>query len=76
MPISGLKITILFDNYAYLPDFPTLWGFSAYIETRAHNILFDTGSNGRVLLHNMQRLGVDRKGAHAMARMLHDRHDG
>jgi len=59
MPAETLRITILFDNYAYLPDFPTLWGFSAYIETQAHNILFDTGSNGRVLLHNMQRLGVD-----------------
>jgi len=59
--IKNLKITIVFDNYAYLPDFPVLWGFSAFIETDDHTILFDTGSNGRVLLQNMQRLGTNLK---------------
>ncbi len=64
--IKNLKITIVFDNYAYLPDFPVLWGFSAFIETDDHTILFDTGSNGRVLLQNMQRLGTDPKDADAL----------
>ena len=59
MKTKQYKITIVFDNYAYLPDFPTLWGFSAFVETNTHTLLFDTGSNGRVLLQNMQRLHLD-----------------
>lgn len=36
------------------------WGFSALIETEhAPPILFDTGSDGSVLLHNMRELGID-----------------
>ena len=32
----------------------SLWGFSALIKTPEHTILFDTGSNGRILLKNLQ----------------------
>jgi len=60
------KITILFDNYAYLEGFPTLWGFSSFVETPETTLLFDTGSNGRVLLKNMKRLGVDLHKAEAL----------
>jgi len=36
------------------------WGFSALIETgQALPILFDTGGDGSVLLHNMRELGID-----------------
>jgi len=36
------------------------WGFSALIETEhASPILFDTGGDGSVLLHNMRELGID-----------------
>jgi 7,8-dihydropterin-6-yl-methyl-4-(beta-D-ribofuranosyl)aminobenzene 5'-phosphate synthase len=36
------------------------WGFSALIETgQAPPILFDTGGDGSVLLHNMRELGID-----------------
>lgn len=49
---------ILFDNYNYThPELKSLWGFSAYLKT--YRLLFDTGSNGRVLLENMKALGVD-----------------
>jgi 7,8-dihydropterin-6-yl-methyl-4-(beta-D-ribofuranosyl)aminobenzene 5'-phosphate synthase len=60
------RLTIVFDNYAYLEGFPTLWGFSCYIETPAATLLFDTGSNGRVLLKNMQKLGTDVTRARAL----------
>ena len=52
-----MEITILFDNHN--PDGGTrsLWGFAAYVDT--HKLLFDTGSNGRVLLQNMKALGID-----------------
>lgn len=52
-------LTIVFDNYPGLPGLQTLWGFAALIRTPTQTILFDTGSNGRVLLKNMQVLGID-----------------
>lgn len=50
---------ILFDNYNKTSTCKSLWGFSAYF--KEYQLLFDTGSNGRALLHNMQELGVDIK---------------
>jgi len=50
---------ILFDNYKVCNKCQSLWGFSAYLEE--YKLLFDTGSNGRVLLKNMEILGVDVK---------------
>lgn len=50
---------ILFDNYNSVSTCQSLWGFSAYFEE--YKLLFDTGSNGRVLLKNMSELGVDVK---------------
>jgi len=48
---------ILFDNYKVCEVCQSLWGFSAYFEE--YKLLLDTGSNGRVLLQNMQKMGVD-----------------
>ena len=48
---------ILFDNYNHNSCCKSLWGFSAYLEK--YNLLFDTGSNGRVLLHNIKELNID-----------------
>ena len=56
---SDITMTIVFDNYPFQDDLKTLWGFSCYIETPQKTILFDTGSNGRVLLENMQKLKKD-----------------
>ena len=48
---------IVFDNYLNKDNTKQLWGFSAYL--KEHKLLFDTGSNGRVLLKNMQSLNID-----------------
>ena len=48
---------ILFDNYKYAHKCKTLWGFSAYFDE--YDLLFDTGSNGRVLLQNMKQMDVN-----------------
>jgi len=48
-------IKIVFDNATK----GSLWGFSLYIKELG--LLFDTGSNGRVLLKNLQKEGVDIK---------------
>ena len=53
-----ITITTVFDNYPFAEGLKTLWGFSCYIETPRKTLLFDTGSNGRVLLENMQKLGT------------------
>ncbi|SFV75811.1 Metal-dependent hydrolases of the beta-lactamase superfamily II [hydrothermal vent metagenome] len=52
-------IQILFDNYEVCNQCQSLWGFSAYL--KEYKLLFDTGSNGRVLLKNMQHLKIDVK---------------
>jgi len=48
---------IIFDNYNHNSCCKSLWGFSAYLEK--YKLLFDTGSNGRVLLHNIKELNID-----------------
>jgi len=50
-------VQIVFDNNSLPQECQSLWGFSAYL--KEHKLLFDTGSNGRVLLKNMQKLGVN-----------------
>ncbi len=49
--------TILFDNYKNSSTCQTLWGFSLYLGR--YNLLFDTGSNGRVLLQNIKKLNIN-----------------
>jgi 7,8-dihydropterin-6-yl-methyl-4-(beta-D-ribofuranosyl)aminobenzene 5'-phosphate synthase len=57
--MATATLTILFDNYPGLPGLQSLWGFAALIRTPTRTILFDTGSNGRVLLKNMRALEID-----------------
>ena len=51
-----MKITVIYDNEAKI-GLNSGWGFSCLIETVGHNILFDTGWDGHVLLANMDILG-------------------
>ena len=53
-------MTIVFDNYNYhYPQLKSPWGFSAYLDE--YHLLFDTGSNGRLLLENIKTLNIDIK---------------
>jgi len=55
-----MKITVVYDNTAFRKDLQADWGFSALIEVKnTPKILFDTGGNGRILLSNMEKLGID-----------------
>ena len=54
-----MKITIIYDNTAFRPDLKPDWGFSALVETENHHILFDTGTDGSILLENMNKLDID-----------------
>jgi len=53
-----MKITILYDNTSLDKDLIPDWGFSCLVETREHNILFDTGTKSEILLGNMKKLGI------------------
>ena len=55
-----MKITIIYDNEVTKEGLKADWGFSALIETEsASPILFDTGANGSILLHNMKELNIN-----------------
>jgi 7,8-dihydropterin-6-yl-methyl-4-(beta-D-ribofuranosyl)aminobenzene 5'-phosphate synthase len=53
------SMTILFDNHPGVAGLEALWGFAAVFQMPRLTVLFDTGSNGRVLLRNLAALGVE-----------------
>jgi 7,8-dihydropterin-6-yl-methyl-4-(beta-D-ribofuranosyl)aminobenzene 5'-phosphate synthase len=53
-----MKITILYDNTSYLSGLKPDWGFSCLVEFHNSRFLFDTGSNGSLLLENMKKLEI------------------
>ncbi len=61
-PVPALNefvIQIVHDNYACLDSLKTAWGFSALVTGPEKTILFDTGSDGTLLLENLTRLQID-----------------
>lgn len=56
-----MKLTIVYDNKLFIKDIglKSDWGFACLIETKNYNILFDTGTNGKILLNNMAKLDID-----------------
>ena len=57
---ARMKITIVYDNEVTKEALKADWGLSALIETeKASPILFDTGSSGSILIHNMKELGIE-----------------
>ncbi len=58
MQMSSFKITIVFDNYPFSPKLKTGFGFACVVETGEGRILFDTGSDGDVLLSNLANVNL------------------
>jgi 7,8-dihydropterin-6-yl-methyl-4-(beta-D-ribofuranosyl)aminobenzene 5'-phosphate synthase len=54
-----ITITILYDNYVYMQGTTADWGFSCLIEGMEKKILFDTGTQGNILMQNIDYLGVN-----------------
>jgi len=55
-----MKLTIVYDNEIYKDNPGTSdHGFSCLIETEEKNILFDTGTDGNILLENMKLLNIN-----------------
>ena len=69
-----MKITVVFNNIVHDKNLEIGWGFSAYIEGLEKNILFDTGSDGNILLANMEKLGLD-PGSIDVVVLSHAHHD-
>ena len=56
-----IKMTVLYDNYIAAEGTKAEWGFSCLIEGTEKTILFDTGGDAEVLMHNIDFLNVDLK---------------
>lgn len=56
---GSVSITVVYDNISYDPALQTDWGFAAWIEVDDVTILFDTGANSRILMANLDVLGLD-----------------
>jgi len=53
-----VELKIVYDNNIFNPELKTAWGFACYIDTGEVKILFDTGGDPKILLANMDRLGI------------------
>jgi len=51
-----MRFFIVFDNYIANEILESFWGFSCVINDY---FLFDTGSNGRALVRNIEKMGFD-----------------
>jgi 7,8-dihydropterin-6-yl-methyl-4-(beta-D-ribofuranosyl)aminobenzene 5'-phosphate synthase len=56
--VKKVELKIVYDNNAFDPELKTAWGFACYIDTGEAKILFDTGGDPKILLGNMDRLGI------------------
>ena len=56
--VGPVEITILYDNYTLTEGCTPDWGFACIIKGMQKCILFDTGTNGSILLGNMDKLQV------------------
>ena len=56
---NPVKMTVLYDNYIFAEGTKAEWGFSCLIEGTEKTILFDTGGESEVLMHNIDQLNVN-----------------
>ena len=56
-----MNLLVLYDNTVYKKnlDLKSDWGFSCLIKSNEETVLFDTGAKGKILLKNMETLGID-----------------
>jgi 7,8-dihydropterin-6-yl-methyl-4-(beta-D-ribofuranosyl)aminobenzene 5'-phosphate synthase len=64
--VKKITLTVIFDNIASPSDLTTEWGYSCVIQTEKDTVLFDTGSNGKILLQNMAKMEIDPQSIHSV----------
>lgn len=57
----AVTIAVTYDNNPYDDRLRTAWGFSCLVRLPELTILFDTGGDSSILLHNMEQLQIDPK---------------
>ena len=68
------RITVLVDDRKSNPELATEHGFALWIEHGGHQLLFDTGASGRVLVANAAALGIRVEEAEAIV-LSHGHYD-
>jgi len=72
-----LMITLVYDNNPFDKRLGTAWGFGCVVQGLEKTILFDTGGDGRLLLANMAKIGIDPKTVDAIViSHIHGDHAG
>lgn len=61
-----MRLSIVYDSRAVDDDFQTGWGFACFIEHESSRVLFDTGWNGSILLHNLSLMNINVNDADAI----------
>lgn len=56
---AEMQMTVVYDNYPHAEGLETAWGFSCVVTVEGKTVLFDTGGDGRLLLANMRKLGME-----------------
>lgn len=59
VPLSGIRITVVYDNTSFVEGLRSDWGFACVVEGLERTILFDTGADGDLLMDNITRLTGD-----------------
>lgn len=74
---TATVLRVLYDNNPGDPRLTAAWGFSCLVESEGGTVLFDTGGDGRILLHNTTALGIDPAAIDAVVLShIHDDHVG
>jgi 7,8-dihydropterin-6-yl-methyl-4-(beta-D-ribofuranosyl)aminobenzene 5'-phosphate synthase len=60
--LTNLTVKIVHDNCPFDDRLKTAWGFAAMVTGPEKTILFDTGSDGTLLLENMASMEIDPNG--------------
>ena len=54
-----VSLTILYDNYVFTEGLKSDWGFSCLLTGTEKTVLFDTGTKGKLLLENIEKLKIN-----------------
>ncbi len=64
--MEKVALTVVYDNYVLEDRLRAAHGFACIACAAGRTVLFDTGGSGRILLQNMNQLGVDPAGIEAV----------
>jgi 7,8-dihydropterin-6-yl-methyl-4-(beta-D-ribofuranosyl)aminobenzene 5'-phosphate synthase len=70
----GVRLTVLYDNTVGVEGTRADWGLAVLVERDGATVLFDTGTDARILEHNVRTLGVDPAAVDAVV-LSHDHGD-